>query len=183
MKVRWQTHTYINKAIKFAIAYRGDCCVQSLDYPTNDFSDQELINSYYYKGYCSEKLFSIKLGNANVVVVHIQIIDSRREIKELSKYSQRQGLSTLSTYMMKSKPDVVVGDFNLHKEDLRKKLIGSNSVLGNTGYSFIDFEGQNVSGSNIHHALIRNNDARVKCISYTSDVQTHLTTAMHIEIS
>jgi len=148
------------------IAYRGDCDVEPLNYPNEN------------NGYCSEQLFSIKLGNTEIVAVHIQAVDSRKEMRELSRYSQNEGLKKLSDYMKTKKPDVVLGDFNLSREELSKKFKVSNFDIVSAGYSFADID-IDFSGGNIYHALSKNAGA---CIKYISDVQTHLTTAMFVEI-
>jgi len=164
---------------KFAIAHSIDCHVQSLNCQIDEFPDQEFINLNENKGYCSEQLFSITHGNAEVVAVHIQAIDSRNEMKDLSRYSQNAGLKRLCTYICDVKPDIVIGDFNLNQKSLTKKLRDFGFDIDDSDYSFVDCGGNDVSGSSIHHAISRNKDAYIK---YICDVQTHLTTAMHVEI-
>jgi hypothetical protein len=163
---------------KFAIAYTGDCIVKAINYPTNDFPNQAFINSNENEGYCMEQLFSIILGKKEVVAVHIQAVDSRKEMKELSKYSHRTGLSKMTAYMSTNKPDVVIGDFNLHRKALQNKISESLFDISGSGYSFVDLS-QDVNGGKIHHALRKGKAAH---ISYVDEVHTHLTTAMVVEI-
>ena len=167
------------QGFKFSIASRGECLVKPINYPTDDYPNQAFINSDENIGYCSEQLFSIRLGSTDVVVVHIQAIDSRIEMKELSKYSQSAGLKQLCVYMKNNKPDVVIGDFNLGKNTLRNKLGDLNFDASKSIYSFANI-GQDVYGGKIHHALRSNSKPNVE---YISEVHTHLTTALLIEIN
>jgi len=166
------------QGFKFAIAYSGECCVQPINYPTDVFPNQAFINSNENEGYCMEQLFSIRLGRHEVIVVHIQAIDSRKEMKELSQFSQSAGLRKLTAYMKTNKPDVVIGDFNLHRKALYNKIGESLLDIGGSDYSFVDLS-QDVNGGKIHHALSKNKAAH---INYVTEVQTHLTTAMVFEI-
>jgi hypothetical protein len=50
--------------------------------------------------------------------------------------------------------------------------------IGGSDYSFVDLS-QDVNGGKIHHALSKNKAAH---INYITEVQTHLTTAMVVEI-
>ena len=166
------------QGFKFAIAYKGECSVQPISYSFDGFPNQALINSDENDGYCSEQIFSIRLGENEVVAVRIQAIDSRQEMKELSQFSHRTGLNKLTDYMKGNKPDVVIGDFNLHRKALLNKINDLGFDISGSNYSFVDLS-QDVNGGKIHHALCINKAAH---INYVNEVQTHLTTAMVVEI-
>jgi len=166
------------QGFKFAIAYKGECSVQPISYPSDDFPNQAFLNSNENDGYCSEQIFSIRLGVNEVVAVHIQAIDSRKEMKELSQFSHSAGLNKLTAYMKANKPDVVIGDFNLHRKALQNKISDMGFGISGSDYSFVDLT-QDVNGGKIHHALCKNKAAH---ITYVNEVQTHLTTAMAVKI-
>jgi len=166
------------QGFKFAIAYKGECTVQPISYPSDDFPNQAFLNSDVNDGYCSEQIFSIKLSENEVVAVHIQAIDSRKEMRELSHFSHHAGLKKLTAYMKANKPDVVIGDFNLHRKALQNKINDMGFDISGSDYSFVDLT-RDVNGGKIHHALCKNKAAH---INYVNEVQTHLTTAMIVEI-
>jgi len=173
--------TYLYKlGYKFVIAYKDDCIVKPIPIKIEDSIYQKFINSSYNEGYCSEQLFSIKRGGIEVVAVHIQTTVSDKNMKELSQYSQDAGLAKLSTYMKNHSPAVVVGDFNLHENDLIKKFEDNDFDIEKSDYSFAKLADNDVSGREIHHALI--NEKSNASVEYINEVQTHLTTAMYIEV-
>jgi len=145
--------TYLYKhGYKFAIAYKEGCTVQPINYPTDYFLDQAFINSIENEGYCKEQMFNINLGKYNVVVVHIQSINTRKEMKTLSQFSQCAGLSGLFSHMKANESDVVIGDFNVCLNVLQNKIEDSDLNKGDSGYLLVDLN-QDINGGKIHHAI------------------------------